>query len=407
MSRFRRPVPPRGVTPRGLPRLGGFLIALLLTAVLGANAPLAALEVGIVSPPAGAPVFGEVELVVEVESDSPPVRLELQVDGVTVARLTSPPWRVRLDVGQANTGHIFEAMAEDASGSRVHRVLETPAVRVDDALELALRQLYVTVTRGGEAVLDLPREAFTVRDEGKAQRIVTFERGDIPMTALLLVDASDSMRGRRLAAALAGARAFTRAMHPLDQASLLLFSDRVLHRTPFTGFAEVLEVGLGAVSAGGGTALADHLYLGLQLLEERQGRRVLVVLSDGVDVASGLTMAQVGEVARRSSARVYWIRLGAASALSLSCAWKAPEAMRREAADLERLVAESGGRVVPLPRLEDAVPAFAEVLREIRDQYVLGYYPSARRRDGSWHRVAVRAAGPGLTVRLREGYVDE
>lgn len=381
------------------------LLFLLISATLAA--PLRGLEVGIVQPAAGTPVFGEVDFVVEVRDAAAGVRLELRVDGTPVARLAAPPWRVRVDVGQANSAHLFEVLVEDDAGGRVHRMLETPGIRVDEEVELPLRQLYVTVSRDGEAVLDLPHDAFTVRDDGRVEEIITFEGGDVPFTALLLVDASDSMRGARLRTALAGVRAFLARMDPLDQAALWLFSDRLIHATPFTGFGEVLEVGLRAVSAGGGTALTDHLYLGLLQLEERQGRRVLVVLSDGVDVASGLRMEQVLEVARRSSAMVYWIRPGGAPRAALSCSWRDPEGLRRERTDLEALVAQSGGRVISLPGLEEAVPAFRQVLREIREQYVLGYYPEVRRRDGSWHRVAVRVAAPGLSVRVRQGYVDE
>ena len=363
--------------------------------------------VTLLAPEPGAPVFGEVEMVAEVVSEREIRRVTFLVDGRVVDELRRPPWRVRVDVGESSAEHRFEAVAEDATGERGRSLLVSPGLRVDHRLDLELQQLYVTVSRREARVLDLAREDFVVVDDGEVQRLVTFERGDVPLTALLLVDASDSMRGERLAAAVAGARAFLSQMAELDQAKLLLFADRVLHDSPFTNFAEVLATGLAGVEARGSTALNDHLYLGLKLLEPRQGRRVILLLSDGVDVASVLRMDEVIATVRRSRALIYWLRLGSGNVPGgLSSAWRDADAHRREFELLERGVAESGGRILVLAGVDGTAAAFTEILRELRDQYVLGYYPSNNRGDGSWHPVRVRVKGRGLKVRTRQGYVD-
>lgn len=368
----------------------------------------AALDLVVLKPAPGVPVLGPVEVEVEVLSDAAVESVEIRLDGGTVATLTEPPYRVQVDVGQAGAGHRFEIVARDATGASARRVVDTPAIRVDHELELPLQQLYVTVTRDGERVLDLPREAFTVRDDGEEQPLVTFEGGDVPLTALLLIDASRSMRGQRLVTALAGARAFLDRLASLDRAALWLFSDRLLHASPVTAFSEVLEAGLSQVRAEGGTALNDHLYLALRELSRHQGRRVVIVLSDGVDVASVLSMADVREAARRSDAMVYWIRTGrGSSSVAFRSAWRDVEGYRKELEAFEQLVATSGGRVVPLAGMDEAAAAFTSVLEEIRDQYVLGYYPSRKRGEGSWHRIQVRVGRPGLDVRVREGYLDD
>lgn len=371
--------------------------------------PLGAAEVDVLirSPDAHRAVFGRVVFDVEVLASEPVAWVDLFVDGRPLGRFPEPPYRTTVDVGEANREHLFEAFVVDVEGRRVHRSVRTPPVRVDEEIDLSLRQLYVTVTRDGERVLDLPREAFTVRDEGSLQDVVTFERGDVPLTALLLIDASQSMAGRRLDAALAGARTFARAMIDLDQASLLLFSDRVHHRTPFTNFPEILAAGLSTVIAGGGTAVHDHLYLGLKLLEESRGRRVLILLTDGLDVASVLSMEDVLPVVRGSEVLVYWIRLGDPLAVGGSgSAWRTPEESRRQLRLLEEAVTAGGGRVLTLERVDEAGDAFREILAEMRQQYVLGYYPSDDGDPGSWHRVRVRVDAPGVEVRAREGYLE-
>ncbi len=239
---------------------------------------------------------------------------------------------------------------------------------------------------------------------------MTFEGGEVPLTAALLVDASLSMAGPRLVAAVKGAQAFVAGMLPLDEAMLMLFSDRLLHRTPCTGDPAVIAQALGAVEAHGGTALNDHLYAALERLERHQGRRVLILLSDGVDIESVLSIEDVLWKAERSQSAVYWIRLqeaGAPAVVARMSAWRGPEDHRRELAGLSRLVRRSGGRVVDLSRIEDAPTAFGEILAELREQYVLGYYPSVDLDDGSWHQVRVNVRGLGYRVRTREGYVDD
>ena len=361
----------------------------------------------LVSPAPGEPVFGEIEVVAEVRSEEPIVKVTFLLDDYVVAELGEPPYRVKVDVGEGGEGHRFEVLAEDAAGEVGRTLLVSPELEIDDELELKLQQLYVTVSRRDQRILDLTAEDFTVTDDGERQRLVTFERGDVPLTALLLVDASDSMRGERLATAVAGAEAFIAGMQELDQAKLVLFAERVLHDSPFTSFAEVLSAGLADVEAVGSTALNDHLYLALKLLEPRQGRRVVILLSDGVDVASVLRMSEVTETLKRSQALVYWLRLGGDdSSGGHSSAWRDAASHRQEFELLEQGVEDSGGRILVLSDISQIAEAFTEILRELRDQYVLGYYPSNNRGGGDWHRIRVRVRERGLKVRTRQGYVD-
>jgi Ca-activated chloride channel homolog len=383
--------------------------ALALVVTLAAALPALAIDVFLTSPRPQTGVFGEVTIEADVLSSEPVLEVVFRVDGQVVGRRTEPPWRVTVDVGQANVPHTFEATARDAAGDTATGRVVTRTIAVDDAVDLELQQLYVTVTRGGQRVLDLPRQAFTVLDEGQTQQLVTFEGGDVPLVAALLVDTSLSMRGARIRAALEGARAFVAGMRPLDEASLMLFSDRPIHVTPFTSEAATIARGLDQVEADGGTAINDHLYAALKRLDREQGRRVVVLLSDGIDVESVLSIEDVLWKARRSQALVYWIRLRdsqAANIISRTSAWRDTAGHARELAGLGRLVQESGGRIVDLTRIEEAPAAFREVLAELREQYVLGFYPSTNLNDGRWHRVQVQVQGFGLNVRAREGYVD-
>lgn len=385
------------------------VLGILLGVLSPASAAAEEMAVLITSPEPGIAVFGEVVIRAEVQGRSHTEIDEVQffVDGQFVGRAARPPWRWSHDVGEENRAHRFEVVAVAEDGERASALLVSREIHVDLEVEAPLRQLYVTVTRKGERVADLGRERFRVVDDGEVQEIVTFEGGDVPLTAVVLVDASDSMHGERLKAALAGADQMFRRLGRLDRAKLILFSDHVVHATPFTSFAEVLRAGLRGVEARGGSAIDDHLYLALHELEEEQGRRVVVLLSDGIDVSSFLRMEEVLELSRRSQSMLYWLRPGRSREDHLIFStWRGADAHREELENLDRMVRETGGRVVPV-KFSQVGAAFDRIMDELRDQYVLGYYPTTRRGDGSWHEVRVEVELRGAEVRAREGYVDE
>ena len=155
-----------------------------------------------------------------------------------------------------------------------------------------------------------------------------------------------------------------------------LFSNGLLRSTDFSAGGAVLDAALERVRARGNTALNDHLYLALKRLDTRQGRRVVLLLSDGADVHSVLGMRDVLWKAQRSQAMIYWIRLeddGPHGGASFNSSWRNYVENEAEFELLERSVEDSGGRIVSVTRVSDV--------------------PSAFRRD---HGRAARAVCPGL-----------
>ncbi len=393
------------------------LFVLSALAAAGTAVPAASCgEVSIVRPAAGSSLFDQVDVVLRVGAGA---RVELFLDGRSAGVLDAPPYELRIDVGSENRDRHLEAVVRDAGGKIVARTsARYPAMIVHDQVDLGLRQLYVMVKgRKGERVLDLQRGDFAVRDDGRLQTLVTFEAGDIPFTAVLLLDGSGSMRGGRLKIALAGARSFALGMREHDEARVVVYSDRVLEATPWHGpESEAWDV---AIEAQGGSAVLDHLYLGLRMLEQRQGRRVVVLLSDGWDLQSVFDVDQLEAAARRSEAMIYWVRrIDEKPKLGLQTAgetprfvpltsWRGKPELLRAWRRLERLVRRSGGRVVRIATVYDVAGPFQEILRELREQYALGYYPDSRRRDGAWREVEVAVRHPGARVRAREGYIDD
>jgi Ca-activated chloride channel family protein len=367
----------------------------------------AVVKIEIVTPAPAQPVFGQVVFEVKVAANEPVDRVEFLVNGVSAGVLRKPPFRITTDVGEENVGREFLAIVHGASGASASSRVQTAAVRIDDQMDLRLQQLYVTVTRDGKRDLRLGQEAFHIYDNGVEQKLVTFGRGEIPVSAALLIDASESMRGPLLAAALAGANAFIGSMKPLDEAMLALFSDHLLRATPFTEDHQVLHAAMSNAEARGGTAVNDFLYMSLKLLDTRKGRRVVVLLSDGSDVSSVLPMAEVLRKARRSQAQIYWIQLeGGEKHRSYSSAWRGHLENDQQYRDLERAVEDSGGRIQPIERIDQIEPAFRAIIQELRDQYALGFYPSNLKANNSWHEVRIKLDESGDRARTAAGYVD-
>jgi Ca-activated chloride channel family protein len=367
----------------------------------------------LVTPRDGDAVIGEVQVEAEVLSQEPIEDVVFFVDGRPVGALRAAPFQMRVNLGDKNLPHTFEVVATNTAGRQARHAVTTVPVPISGEYEVELQQLYVTVTRDGEPVRDLDRDDFTILDEGRTQRLVTFEGGDVPFTAVLLIDASASMYGSKIEAARAGATAFIRGMHELDHGKVMVFSDVLQNSTVFSPIPEVLTAGLTGAVGLGGTAVNDHLYSALKLLESRQGRRLVVLLSDGTDHHSALDGEAVLGHARRSQAMVYWIRLlrpgeslDPDKRPDLASAWRTPVDYRRQEASLTELVQQSGGRIIPAHSSAEIEPVFIEILRELREQYALGYYPDERRNDGSWRRVRVLVGRPDVSVRTHEGYLD-
>jgi VWFA-related protein len=384
--------------------------ALLALALLATPAVAARLELAVVSPEPGDPVFGPVTVEALVYPlDAEVERLDFYLDGLLVGSLEEPPWRLVVDAGEENRPHKFEVVAYGVGGETASGDVETEAILAQDEVDVELRQLFVIAEdRDGGRVLDLDPSELVVRDSGVPQVLDTVARGDVPFSAVLLVDASVSMREGKLERALAGARAFLGKMAPLDEARVVLFADRRVRETPFTSSTGMLELALSGATAGGGTALNDALYRALVELESRKGRRLVVLLSDGVDVESVLRIAQVRELAQRSQAILYWIRLGGAEAVAArTSSWRTADDHRRELEGLVATIEESGGRILPVRTVDEVGTAFASLLREVRDQYVLGYRPSVDKGSGTWHPIEVQVSRPGVVVRTRRGWLEE
>jgi Ca-activated chloride channel family protein len=250
----------------------------------------------------------------------------------------------------------------------------------------------------GELVTNLDRSAFSVYEDGKRQSITLFRRDDIPVSLGLLIDNSGSMRTLR-SRVEAAALTFVRASNPQDEVFVLNFADKPRIDVPLTSDTRVLEAGIGRVDAIGGTALRDAVDVAEAYLRQHatRDRKVLLVITDGNDNASTVTMDQIQKQAERSETVVYGVGLFGDAESSKT------KAGRHE---LDQLTERTGG-LAYYPASPDQIDSIAlDLARQIRNQYTIAYAPTNQALDGSYRaiRVEARHGSERFVVHTRRGY---
>jgi Ca-activated chloride channel homolog len=250
----------------------------------------------------------------------------------------------------------------------------------------------------GGFVTGLRQEHFTVYDNGQPQHIEFFASDDLPVTVGLVIDCSASMQTKRTEIT-AAVTAFAAMSHPLDEFFTVNFNEHVWLGLPpplaFTQDGDQLRDALARAPAAGMTALHDGIDRGLTHLRNgTRDRRALIVASDGGDNASLHTVDEVVEQARMAGAPIYSVTVFD------------PNDHTARPRLLKTLARETGGRVFTPRNTAEVMAAFAQIAREIRTGYTIGFVP-AETTAASFHvlRVVVdTGTRRGLTARTRAGY---
>ncbi len=261
----------------------------------------------------------------------------------------------------------------------------------------------------GRPVTDLRREDFRVFDEGRLQPLAQFHSGrGLPARILLLVDASGSMNEERKVANArwAGAR-ILEALAPEDQVAVAGFDSRYWGVVAFTRDREAVRKGLESITPFGSTALHDALDKGARdIASHGEGRRAVVVLTDGLDNSSQRTSDEVIARSRALDVPIYAVSVvsplddpASESFLGKKDAGQAAAAV----ATLERYAALSGGTVFRVSSPAALRQAADRIAGELKHQYRLGW--DAPQGSARFRRVVVQSTRKGVTVRTRSGYM--
>jgi len=261
--------------------------------------------------------------------------------------------------------------------------------------------LNATVLDGNRLVQDLQKENFTVFEDGVKQNVISFQHTDLPVSIALVVDNSGSMSKKR-PAVNQSALDLIQASNPQDEAFVVNFSDEAFIDQEFTSDVRRLRDGLAHIESRGGTALYDAVVASADKLaaDARRAKQVLVLITDGEDNASTLNLEQtIRRVQQLSGPVIYSVGLLFGDEMSHS-------EVRHARRALEMLSTETGGIAYFPKSLEQIDQIAAEVARDIRSQYTIGYHSSKPSTDTSFRHVQVMAEqrGAKLNVRTRTGY---
>jgi len=262
--------------------------------------------------------------------------------------------------------------------------------------------LNATVLDGNRLVPDLKRDNFEVIEDGVKQTLLSFQHTDLPVSIALVVDNSGSMFRKR-PSVNKSALDLIQASNPQDEAFVVNFSDEAFIDQEFTADVNKLRDGLSHIESRGGTALYDAVAASADKLvaDAKHPKQVLVLITDGEDNASTLNLVQtIRRVQQLSGPVIYSIGLLFGDEMSHS-------EVRNARRALEMLSTETGGIAFFPKNIEEIDQIAAEVARDIRNQYTLGYRSTRPTTEPGFRRVEVIATSGShakLTVRTRTGY---
>jgi Ca-activated chloride channel family protein len=264
--------------------------------------------------------------------------------------------------------------------------------------QLVVLPVKVTNTNGN-FVPGLVKNNFQVYEDKRLQNLTLFQQEDTPVSVGLVVDHSGSM-GTKLPNVIAAISAFAHSGNPEDEMFVVDFNDNVviepLDGKPFTNSTAELEKAVDAVSARGRTALYDAVSEGLSHLQlSHLQRKALILISDGGDNASHCKRAEILALARQSQVMIYSIVLE-------------DEVTKEQDPKVLRQLSDDTGGVAFFPKSEQSViDSTAQIARELREQYVLGFVPEKHANGNSFRKVQVKVTTPEnskLHVHTRAGY---
>jgi VWFA-related protein len=325
----------------------------------------------------------------------------------------------------------------------------TPAQSGDDGATIKIDTTLVSIPvsvldRDGKYVPNLTKRDFQLYEDGVEQEITDFGPVEVPFHVVLMLDTSRST-AFKLEDIQRAAISFVEQLRPDDKVMVISFDDKIYVDSEFTSDRNRLRRAIYGTRTGGGTKLYDAVDLVIsERLDQVEGRKAIVLFTDGVDSTSKFAKAATTlEQVEESGVLAYPIRYSTMETMGrnpngrgpvISIPWPmpqpppqgrrrwpvvpqnwpqqpprgggagGPEAYRRGEQYLRDLAQRSGGRIYEADSLQNLDYAFANIADELRHQYALSYYPTNAARDGSYRRVRVRVNRPYLAVRAREGY---
>lgn len=347
--------------------------------------------VAIASPTTESYVSGQTLVSATLDPSLPVESVTFFVDGRQLCAVDAPPFECRWEAGSTVSAHLVRMVVTTRAGERLVRTLRTKGLGYADKVNVEAIQVTVTVTdEQGRFIGRIPQPAFRVFENGKLQPITYFASEDVPLELVVAVDISGSMTTSMLPLKKA-VKDFLLAVPAKDQVTLLGFNDTVFALTRKTTDPAERARAVDRLAPWGATALYDAIVRAIDMLGRQTGRKALVIFSDGEDQGSHVSLEDVERRLQASDVTLYIIAQGRGIS---------HDYLKRT---MYRLTTPTGGRTITTTSIDQLHGAFADLLDELSNQYLLGYQPTDGRRDDSWREITVEVDGFSH-VRSRQGY---
>ena len=304
-----------------------------------------------------------------------------------------PPYAVEWVDENPFQKHDISVEVEDAAGHTARDSVVLDPYEVTDAVDVFSVMLDTSVRDlQGRFIGGIDPSHFQVLEDNVAQAPQFVRNEAVPTTFVLLVDTSGSMKAKFSFVRQAAARLIS-YLRPADRVIVAPFSNTL---EPLTGPTDDPETILGAIDAmqaQGGTAIFDALKQVAPGGAPEQGRRVLVLITDGYDENSTASFDDAMEAVKRAQATVYVVEIGGTAGISSGAE-----------SQFLQLANESGGRLFVPPRIEAVAAAYEQIAIDAKSRYLLSYTPINQAHDGTWRQVSVSAGSPEYVVSTRAGY---
>lgn len=307
----------------------------------------------------------------------------------------NPPYAIDIPVAQLKGVDFVRASIVDETNYEAADLLFLNGDRFSEAIDVNLVELLVNVTdSAGAPVTDLAQKDFQVFENGKPQKITTFNfAANLPISAGLLIDHSGSMKPRMAATKKAAAEFLTRIIKPGDRAFVGAFSFDPTKLAPFVTGPE-LQAQVDAIpDAEGGTSLYDAIITGLYRFRGVQGRKALIILTDGEDTTSRVTYDDLLQYVRASHVPIYFIGIG----LGLTD--------YSGTSKMKALAGETGGVAFFIHGADQLPETYTKLENDLRTQYLLAYNTESTKGDEKYRTIEVKVDRPGSVVRTIRGFI--
>lgn len=309
---------------------------------------------------------------------------------------TRPPYAISIPTARLSGHEFVRASALDDTGYEASDLLFLNGDRYLEEIEVNLVELPVTVSdKAGVPVANLLQSNFSVFENGQPKKISSFNfAANLPISVGVLLDHSGSMEKRMDDAKKAAIQFFKRTIKRNDRAFIAAFASDPSKNAPFVSDVATLEAQVEAIpNAAGGTSLHDAIVTGLYRFRNLQGRKALIVITDGDDTTSRLTYDDMLTYARASRVPLYFIGVG--------LGWGDLGGQ----AKMKTLAAETGGLAYFIKNIEQIGATYEALENDLRSQYLLSYHTESSKKDTTYRTVEVKVDQPDAKVRTIRGFI--